>query len=302
MRLLAILLLAAAAAAADPVGLWRFGVGTVDGQPARTGTVVLTGQSVVAADTAPMRLICHEAPGITAILAAGSQGRFAIEQRADGGRELVLELARGAVQVDVADRSPYAAVRVRGAAMDVRVTGTLFVVERPRQDADYIAMVRGRVQVGLRPEVARATGRSGEIELLERQGLSADTANGLGQPTALSARPQIALAAGLRAAIADQAAGLGDQGTPWDIDLAAELTGALIDPLWLGGGDGADGGAGLPLGSAPPAITPFAAVAEDLVDSLTELGSPPQPVGDDVTAGPAGPAGPAALPLPPSPP
>lgn len=307
MRCLAILLLATAACAADPVGLWRFGVGTVDGQPARSGTIVLTGQTVAAADGAPLRMICHEAPGITAILAAGSHGRFAIETRADGARELVLELARGAVQVDVADRGPYAAIRVRGAAMDVRVTGTLFVVERPRQDADYIAMVRGKVVVGLRPEVARATGRGGEIELLERQGLSADTANGLGQPTALSARPQIALAAGLRAAIADQGAGIGDQGTPWDVDLAAELTGAFIDPLAFGadgsaGGDPLNPGAGGPGASGGVAATPFFEMAEDLVDSLSELGSAPQPIGDDISSAGGGPTGPAALPMPPSPP
>ena len=52
MRLLILPLLAACACAADPVGVWRFGVGTVDGQPARTGTVVLTGQTMVAADAA----------------------------------------------------------------------------------------------------------------------------------------------------------------------------------------------------------------------------------------------------------
>ena len=57
--------------------------------------------------------------------------------------------------MDVADKAPYSGVRVRGAALDVRVTGTLFVVERTRRDADYVALARGTVKVGLRPEVAR---------------------------------------------------------------------------------------------------------------------------------------------------
>lgn len=294
MRLLILPLLAAALSAADPVGLWRFGVGSVDGQPARVGTVVLTGQQLVAADAAPLRLICHEAPGIAAVLAAGSKGRFVIEPDGAGGRQLVFDLDAGAVQLDVGDKAPYSSVRVRGAALDVRVTGTLFVVERTRRDADYVALVRGKVRVGLRPEVARALGKAGDLELLERQGVAGDTTNGVGTPTSLSARPQIALAAGLRAAIADQGSGASDQGTGWDIDLGAELTGAGLEGSGLNevaGGAGETGG------------IPFSEMAEDLVDSLAELGSAPESIADQVSenAG-AQTGGASALPLPPSPP
>lgn len=294
MRLLILPLLAAALAAADPVGMWRFGVGSVDGQPARIGTLVLTGQEVVAADAAPLRLVCHEAPGITAVLAAGSKGRFAIEAGTDGGRQLVFELERGAVQLDVTDRRPYSGVRVRGAALDVRVTGTLFVVERTRRDADYVALVRGKVHVGLRPEVAKALGRAGELELLERQGVSGDATTGLGTPTALAARPQIAFAAGLRASVADQGSGASDQGTGWDTDLAAELTGAGLE--------------GSALADIAPDVgsTPFSEMAEDLADSFAELGASPESIADQVAehagSGASAAGGPSGLPLPPGPP
>lgn len=292
MRFLILPLLATALAAADPVGLWRFGVGSVDGQPARIGTLVLTGQEVVASDAAPLRLVCHEAPGITAVLAAGSKGRFAVEPDATGGRQLVFDLETGAVQLDVTDKAPYSGVRVRGAALDVRVTGTLFVVERTRRDADYVALVRGKVRVGLRPEVARALGKAGDLELLERQGVSGDTTSGIGTPTGLNARPQIAFAAGMRAAVADQGSGASDQGTGWDIDLAAELTGAGLEGSGLGEVVGETDG------------IPFSEMAEDLVDSFSELGSAPESIADQVTENAGSPpgGGTSSLPLPPSPP
>ena len=293
MRFLILPLLASALAAADPVGLWRFGVGSVDGQPARIGTMVLTGQEVVASDAAPLRLVCHEAPGITAVLAAGSKGRFAVEPDAAGGRQLIFDLETGAVQLDVTDKTPYSGVRVRGAALDVRVTGTLFVVERTRRDADYVALVRGKLRVGLRPEVARALGKAGDLELLERQGVSGDTTSGVGTPTGLSARPQIAFAASMRAAVADQGSGASDQGTGWDIDLAAELTGAGLEGSGLGDVAGGEAGG-----------IPFSEMAEDLVDSFSELGSAPESIADQVSenAGSSSSGGASALPLPPSPP
>lgn len=304
MRSIAVILiaaLAAQAAAADTVGVWRFGLGSVDGQPAKVGTLVLTGQTVVSADATPLRLVCSEAPGITVVLAAGSDGKFQIETDAAGGRVLVLELDRGAVQVDVRDRGPYAGVRVRGASADVKVTGTLFTVERVRRDADYVALVRGTVKVGLRPAVARAANRpeGEEIELHERQGLSAD-GKGLGSPEALSARPQVTLPAGLRAGLRDQGLGLSDQGTGWNADLAGELTGALLEGSALPGvAGGGDGGVGGPAG---PAL--FVSVAEDLANTLGELGQPPQSAGDSTSeiAGGSGPTPPAGLPPPPPPP
>lgn len=287
MRFLILPLLAACACAADPVGLWRYGVGLVDGKLAKVGTVVLTGQTMVADDAEPLRLVCTEAPGITTILAAGSSGSFAVETDADGGRVLIVNLQRGAVQMDITDKAPFSAVRVRGAALDVRVTGTLFVVERTRRDADYVALVRGKVLVGLKPEVAKALGKAGEIELLERQGVAADTASGLGTPSPLSARPQISFSASMRSSIADQGNGGSDQGTGWDLDLAEQLTGGGIEDE-MGGG---------------PSL--FGSLAEDLVDSLSELGSAPQAVGDQVTEAAGGgttTGGAASLPLPPPPP
>lgn len=293
MRCFTLLLIATLAAAADPIGVWRYGIGTVDGQPATVGTLVLTGQTVVSANAAPLRLVCQEAPGITVILAAGSTGRFMLEDDQAGGRLLVLELDLGAVQVDVRDRGPYAGVRVRGYAADVKVTGTLFTVERVRRDADYVALVRGKVKVGLRPAVAKAANRpeGDEIELTEHQGLSAD-GNGLGTPEGLSSRPQLNLPSGLRAGTREQGLGLSDQGTGWGSDLGGELTGALLE------------------GAAPPpppgdlgGPSLFGGLAEDLSNTLQELGQPPQPTTDSTTSGSTPPpAGAPGLPPPPPPP
>lgn len=286
MRPILISLLAVCACAADPVGTWRYGVGLIDGKLAKVGSIVLTGQTIVADDAAPLRLVCSEAPGITAILAAGSSGSFLIESATDGSRTLVMQLQRGAVQMDIDDKGPFAAVRVRGAALDVRVTGTLFVVERTRRDADYVALVRGKLKVGLRPEVAKALGKAGEIDLLEHQGVAGDTATGVGTPSALSARPQLSFAASQRNSVSDQANGIGDQGTPWDQDLAGDMTAGGMDDL---GGD----------------PTPFSSMAEDLADTLGELGTAPQSVTDQVTEAAGGaPGGGAAagLALPPPPP
>lgn len=283
MRPLLISLLAVCVCAADPVGVWRHGDGRIDGAPGAPGDRVLTGQTIVAGDAGPLRL-ASESDGITVIFAAGSAGSFAVETAADGRRLLVMHLQQGAVQFDVVDQRPYAGVRVRGAALDVAVTGTLFVVERVRRDADYVALVRGKVKVGLRPEIAKALGRGEgeELELLERQGVSGDTVSGLGVPVGLDTRPQIHLAAGVRRPISEPPA---DARGGWDRDLAANLTAGNLD-------DTLDDGPSL-----------FSSVAEDLADSLAELGAAPQAVSDQMSEGaaPSG-GGAGALPLPPPPP
>ena len=122
------------------------------------------------------------------------------------------------------------------------------------------------------------------MTLSPQQGVAGDTATGVGTPSDLVARPQIHLGASLRALIADQGSGASDQGTPWDIDLAAELTGWLPDE-------------GVP---EEIVFTPFMNFAEDLADSLAELGTSPESVGDQASAGPT--VRVIALPLPPRPP
>lgn len=308
------LLLAGLLPAADPLGRWDFGLGSIDGEPARIGATVLAGQTAAAGDDGPLRLVCVEAPGITAILAAGSAARFLVEPAPEGGRILAIEVERGAIQVEVAPRDPFAAVLVRGAAIEARVIGTLFVVERSRRDADFVALVRGRLSVGLRAEIARALGRDRqEIELLARQGIAGDARTGLGQPQAMSARPQLALAAAVRDSVPDQVFGLSGQGTGWDIDQVAELIagrgtlrGDARGPDLLG--DRVGGTAPVPTASPTgesmgpePADILFASMAEDLLDSIGSLGQTPQPVADQVTAGPAGGAA-FTLPTPPAPP
>jgi hypothetical protein len=291
MRSVCLILVAVLGWAAEPLGQWRFGTGTIDGRPAEVGTKVLAGQMVAAGNEAPMRLSGSEAPEIICIFAAGSRGSFTTEQGPDGPL-LVLSLEQGAVQVEVGARGPYAGVRVRGAAVEVSVTGTLFIVERRNRETDFVALINGRLRVGLRNEVARTVGRNDAIDLTDRRGVSADTGRGLGTGMVLDNRPQLNLGVQARPAVADQASGAAAGGTrDWTLDLAQDLT----------AGPATAGGSG----------DLFAAFAGDLLAGFSDLGLPPTATGDTTTAAVSDgnvaavlpiPLAPAVIPHPPAPP
>jgi len=185
MRLPVLLLLSTALAAAD-LAVWQAGPVTIDGAPAEHGALIAD-RVVVATGPKAGRLTLRAAPATVLTLAPDSS--LSLEEQ-EG--QLRVSLLSGAVQAEVKDKGPYAAVLVTGAVFDVRVTGTLFLVERVKGDTDYIALIEGRVKVSLREEVAKALGREvAPVELSGRQGLEASAGSGFGAVAALTSRPTL---------------------------------------------------------------------------------------------------------------
>jgi hypothetical protein len=214
---------------ATTIATWSLGSGTVAGAPAQPGTAVALGQTVTSPSAQPARLALV-APLEGLLTLSPGAALSVVEIAVDQGKDLVIDLTEGAVQVDLDARGPYASVRVRGVALDVRITGTMLVVQRIKRDADYVALVQGRLKAGLRQEIAAALGKGETFDLESRQGIGASTTGGLEAIASLSNRPQIA---SLKTSIKDQATApqQGDGG--WDTDLALDLLNDLLDQLGL---------------------------------------------------------------------
>jgi hypothetical protein len=184
-------LAAAIAADADPLARWVGGSGTGSGATLGTGQNI-AGGTVISTGSSRGEMALVGAPGSRLIIGPEST-LVLIETTRGGGPTLEVMLTRGVLEMDLPDRGRFTEAHVLGAVCDVRVTGTIFVVERTRADADYVALIKGRVQVGVRPELAAilANGKT-LIDLIDRQGLTADRNAGLGQAETLQSRPTIA--------------------------------------------------------------------------------------------------------------
>lgn len=209
---------------------WSLGNGSIAGQAAKPGSDITIGQAVTTVSNQPARLALAAPLSGSLTLSPGAAFTLVEETVADH-HELVIDLAEGAIQVDLHAKGSYAAVRVRGAAIDVRVTGTLFVVQRVKRDADYVALVQGRLSAGLRKEVSDALGQDKRFDIESRQGIGASTTGGLEHIAALTNRPQIA---SLKESIQDQGTGPTEGDGGWDKDLALDLLNDLLDQLGLG--------------------------------------------------------------------
>ncbi|MFM2089839.1 MAG: hypothetical protein RLZZ127_328 [Planctomycetota bacterium] len=181
MRIPLLLTVVSVLAAADPTAI------RADGSPAAAGEPIASGAATTAFTLAGAPLARFQlAPGSTASVSIDAAGRA------------VVDLGAGAVEADIDGRGPYPAIVVRGAAMEVAVTGTLFVVQRVRRDADYVALLQGRVTVGLRQEVLAMLGRDvPALELTDRQGVGASFA-GFDQVETLTGRPSLTSTAPIR--------------------------------------------------------------------------------------------------------
>jgi hypothetical protein len=220
---------AATAVPSSPVATWSLGEGVVAEAPAHPGSDIAVGQRVTSSAEKPAKIDLAAPMTGTLTLSPGSTFSFVVETIAET-QELVIDLSAGAVQIDLRNKGTFAAVRVRGAALDVRVTGTLFVVERIKRDEDYIALIQGKVKVSLRKEVADALGSSGQsFELENRQGVGATVGGGLGVMASLTNRPQIASAK--RKNIKEQSTGPQEGNGGWDKDLALDFLNDLLDQL-----------------------------------------------------------------------
>ncbi len=165
-------------------------------------------------------------PGAVVTLAPGSA--LSATTAADG--TLVLDLARGQVELDLPGRGSYPTVQVDGAFAHVAVTGTIFQVERGERRDDFVALIAGKLTVTHRRSVAKALSERGEdqIELTSRQGVAVGP-NGLGNVVRLQAQPRLAEPSSLH----EQAvAGLGLGFAPMSgSDGAAGTVGAMSEDL-----------------------------------------------------------------------
>jgi hypothetical protein len=131
------------------------------------------------------------------------------------GLSLVVAIDSGRIEVSLDKRGPYADVHVLGGSLDVRVTGTLFVVERQAHDQDYVALIHGKVSVHMRQDVTAsiAAGARDAVELDDKQGISGGP-NGMSATTdTLSSRPQLLVTSSLH----EQGS---QQNSNWDQDSA----------------------------------------------------------------------------------
>jgi putative lipoic acid-binding regulatory protein len=179
--------------AAEPMVLARLVEGTVtrDDQPLAVGAELSAGQRLVVAGKFPVRLDFTAPTKGTLLLLPESEITLTSAVEA-GQSDLIVDLHRGRVETKLDALGDFASLQVRGAALSIHVTGTIFVVDRTRRDTDYVAMVLGKVSVTLRREIAELLRRNDPpIELIAGQGLGGNTQSGLGQPQTLTVAASI---------------------------------------------------------------------------------------------------------------
>lgn len=219
----------AAETVTTPSATWSLGEGSIAEASAHPGSDIAVGQRVASSADKPAKIDFAPPMTGTLTLSPGAALTLVVETVA-GSKELVVDLASGAVQIDLRNKGNFAAVRVRGAAVDVRVTGTLFVVERIKRDADYVALIQGKVKASLRKEVAEALGSSGQtFELENRQGVGASVGGGMSVMASLTKRPQIVSAQ--RKDLKEQSTTPPDGDGGWDQDLALDFLNERTDQL-----------------------------------------------------------------------
>ncbi len=202
------------------IATWQAGTGLVGTATAQRGTPIALGQTFSSSKTGPIRIHMSTLPdNSNIILGADSEAVFFEKPSSDGtGTRLVCEISKGIAQFDLNGMGPYSGFSAYGASVDVRVTGTLFVVERSTRTADFVALIRGSVEVGLRKEIALALGSSEkDVTLLgPRQGLSSNISSGISAAADIAGRPQLSGAAD-ELVPAEEA-----EGENWDNDEAGD--------------------------------------------------------------------------------
>jgi len=209
-------------AAETPIALWGEGQGTLAGKPATIQSQIDTNQTITAGEQ-PVRLELLGFPGSDVILQARTTVHFSL-LAVDGKTQLLVEIERGAIQVDVTGTGPWSGLVVRGGFIEAHVTGTLFVVERTEQHGDFVALIHGKLNVGLRREVVDSLGNGQSTELTSRQGVGGSVA-GLAGVVRLNNRPALSSSK----PIAEQSTGETEGDGGWDNDDAGTLTGDIPD-------------------------------------------------------------------------
>jgi hypothetical protein len=182
----------AADPATAPIATWTAGDGTIGGATATANAAIVPDAPLASGAKTPAEFSLAAIPTSKITLGPGT----ALSLHQDDGNVLVIALTQGDVQVDVQGQKAYTAIIVRGEAADVKITGTLFVVERVRHDENYVAMVEGKCHITLRRQLANGLfdPDAPSVDLIAHQGVDASKENGLGAIETLNNRPQISSA------------------------------------------------------------------------------------------------------------
>jgi hypothetical protein len=202
LRSLTLACLATGVSAAD-LARWRAGPGDVAGHAATNGTTISAGQTVRSDAKLPARI--ELAGGAKGVLTLSPGTELTLSEQGEGqAQELVVDVAAGAVQIDLANKGGYAAVEVQSGGLELRITGTLLVVERMAKDEAYVALIHGRVAAR-----ARAMARAVEkwLDLHDHQGIGI-ALTGLIPVQELQSRPQINSPPGSRPTVQQQSQGI----------------------------------------------------------------------------------------------
>lgn len=187
---------APAPAEASAVAVLDAGKATIAGRALAVGDVVRLNQAVEAAADLPCRLLV---PGLgrgELVLRPGTACTVAVQEQADGRRELLVTVLRGAVSVEGADaKAPLPAVRLRGQVAEAVVQGggALLSVDEGEGGDRVVALGGGTVAVALLAGKSDPWQRAGErLDLAPRQVVQARRTSGLELATAVAARPTLA--------------------------------------------------------------------------------------------------------------
>ncbi len=195
----AALLLPSVALKAADIAQWTYGDGQVAGAAAAPGAKIPSGAAITAgANASALVSFANGAQG-TIVLAPGAAVTLA-QAAIDGHNVLEITVSGGAAQVDLTNKGQYEQVLVQSGAMQVAVTGTLFLIEHAKNDSAYCALVRGHIKAR---NAALANATSGWMDLNAHQGVgTSDT--GLAPADSLAMRPQMVGANGAPLGLRDQ--------------------------------------------------------------------------------------------------
>jgi hypothetical protein len=197
----AALLLPSVALKAADIAQWTYGDGQVAGAAAAPGAKIPSGAAITAgANASALVSLANGAQG-TIVLAPGAAVTLA-QAAIDGHNVLEITVSGGAAQVDLTNKGQYEQVLVQSGAMQVAVTGTLFLIEHAKNDSAYCALVRGHIKAR---NAALANATSSWMDLNAHQGVgTSDT--GLAPADSLAIRPQMVGANGAPLGLRDQVA------------------------------------------------------------------------------------------------
>jgi hypothetical protein len=214
---------------------WIAGEGVINQAQAQGGSGIADGVVVHNSGASPSRV--ELLAGGRGVLTLSPGADIVLHELSDQGLpELEIDLTSGKVQVNVQNKGRYADVRVVSGNLNVRVTGTLFVVEHMAHDTAYLALIHGAVMAYTKA-MSKATDTW--LKVVSHQGIGLGD-DGLLPVEPLYNRPQVTTASNEVATIRSQAttASANARLSSWHHD---DATAMIISSAIHGGSPGVAG-------------------------------------------------------------